>query len=128
MRHQPMIAMAAGVFAASMFLAGCASGGASQSGGAVVDPLGTWGTGESGQPQLILTGDGRLAGTDGCNRLGGDWTEKDGTVSFDNVVTTLMGCSGIDTWLSGLDSATLSSDTMTVLNADGSEIGTLERQ
>jgi len=91
-------------------------------------PAGIWGDPDtSTEPSLELVDDGTLTGTDGCNRLRGGWTEEDDRVSFGQVASTRMACEGVDTWLSSLDSATVDGDTMTVFDASGSEIGTLER-
>ncbi len=89
---------------------------------------GTWnGEGERNAPSLTLTEDGRLTGTDGCNRLLGSWSESEGVVSFNEVATTMMLCRGVDDWLSKLATARIDGDAMTVLNAEGTEIGTLTR-
>ena len=86
---------------------------------------GTWnGEGERNVPSLTLTEDGRL---NGCNRLLGSWSESEGVVSFNEVATTMMLCRGVDDWLSKLATARIDGDAMTVLNAGGTEIGTLTR-
>lgn len=87
-------------------------------------PEGTWGTDGEGQPQLVLAADGALSGTDGCNRLMGTWSVSGDQVQFEQVGTTRMACPDVDAWLA---SATVDVDTMHVLDASGTEIGTLTR-
>ncbi len=88
---------------------------------------GTWGEGGYGKPQLILAGNGTLTGTDGCNRLTGTWTEKQGTVTFVDVASTAMYCEDVDAWLSTLSTATIGNSKMTVSDSSGTEIGTLTK-
>jgi len=116
--------------AAALALAGCATGGGGTGygGGASESAAGTWGdTGETTEPSLVLEDDGTLTGTDGCNHLSGEWTEDGDTVTFENVASTLMACADVDTWLSGLATATVDGSTMTVFDQSGDEIGTLPR-
>ena len=75
----------------------------------------------------MLADDGTLTGTDGCNRLRGGWSADGDTVTFDQVASTRMACEGVDTWLSGLATATISGAEMTVLDASGAVLGTLAR-
>lgn len=89
---------------------------------------GNWGSQDEGEPHLVLSSDGTLSGSDGCNRLVGSWEEADGTISFgDGVASTMMFCEGVDTWLSGVHTATVDGDTLRILGADGAEIGTLAK-
>ena len=124
------------LLAAALALSGCATGGAGDGGSpsAAADDIsageaaGTWGdAGDSAEPSLVLDEDGALSGTDGCNQLSGAWTDDDDTITFDNVASTMMACEDVDTWLSKLSTGTVSGDTLTVYNARGKEIGTLER-
>ncbi|QZY51514.1 META domain-containing protein [Leucobacter tenebrionis] len=110
--------LAAVAVAAAALLTGCsgASGAA-----------GTWGSDAEGEPQLVLDQDGTLTGTDGCNRLNGDWTEKDETISFGEIASTTMACPDVDTWLSGMSTATRDGSTLHIFDADGAEIGTLQQ-
>ncbi|MBT2516932.1 META domain-containing protein [Streptomyces sp. ISL-90] len=111
--------------AAALALAGCATNAGP---GAAPDPVGTWGdTSASTEPSLVLAADGTLTGTDGCNRLAGGWSMDGTTITFEQVATTRMFCEGVDTWLSGLATATIIDETMTVLDASGAELGTLTR-
>lgn len=90
--------------------------------------LGTWGTEGDRQPHLIISEGGRVNGSDGCNTLTGSWAAADdGSIEFTGVATTLMACEVVDQWLSHLASATLDGDTLTILNTEGTEIGTLPR-
>ena len=89
---------------------------------------GTWGDAtDSAQPSLVLEEDGTLTGTDGCNQLSGQWIENGVELTFENVASTMMACSDVDTWLSGLDTAKIDGSTMTVYDESGEELGTLER-
>jgi heat shock protein HslJ len=115
--------------AAALALAGCATNaGSGGSDAEPSDPGGTWGdTTTDTEPSLVLADDGTLTGTDGCNRLRGRWSADGDTVTFDQVASTRMACEGVDTWLSGLATATISAAEMTVLDASGAELGTLTR-
>lgn len=115
--------LAAGCVATAL-LASCSAGGAPSE---AADPEGTWGTSGEGHPQLVLDADGSLSGTDGCNRLTGSWSSREGGVEFEQVAMTTMACLDVDTWLSGLASATIDVDTMHVLDESGTEIGTLTK-
>lgn len=90
-------------------------------------PIGTWGPDAAGLPRLDLMADGSFAGTDGCNRLFGLWSQEDQEVRFSGVGSTRMACVDVDTWLERLDSATVDGDLLRISNADGTEIGALER-
>ena len=48
------------------------------------------------RPHLIFGADGRVAGTDGCNRLDGSYTAKGESISFGPLAMTQMACPGID--------------------------------
>lgn len=89
--------------------------------------LGAWGHDAAGQPRLDLTDDGRFAGTDGCNRLFGTWTEEAGTVRFCEVGSTRMACPDVDTWLARLHSGYIDGEVLRISDADGAEIGALGR-
>ena len=117
------------VSAAALLLAltGCLGEEGSVQGGSI-DPTGTWGDADDAEaPSLTLEDDGSFSGTDGCNKLTGTWTvDESDHVQFEDLTATEMACEGVDTWLAGLDQATIADDTMTVLGSDGYEIGTLE--
>ena len=106
--------------AALLLLAGCGAGGAD-------GPEGTWGVDAPSEPNLEILEDGSFAGTDGCNRIFGGWEADGPDLTFSEVGSTMMACEGVDTWLSGLATATIIDDVMHVEDTDGTEIGTLER-
>ncbi|WP_430867590.1 META domain-containing protein [Demequina aurantiaca] len=89
---------------------------------------GTWGATAEASPQLVLAGDGTLTGTDGCNVLNGSWELEGNTVEFGPMLSTQMFCDGVDTWLSLANTATVDGSTMRVMNVEGTEVGTLEKQ
>ncbi|MBC9926642.1 MULTISPECIES: META domain-containing protein [unclassified Leucobacter] len=91
---------------------------------------GTWGTPDSKQqnePGLQLGEDGKVSGTDGCNRLVGTFEVDGDTVTFGPLASTMMFCEGVDTWLGKAVTATVKGDNLTVLDQDGAKIGTLKR-
>ena len=117
--------LAGSILLAAGALTACA---AHPGGGDAADPVGTRGdTATRTEPSLVLADDGGLTGTDGCNRLVGSWTADGANVTFSQVASTRMACEGVDDWLSGLATAVVSGDTLTVSDASGAEIGTLER-
>lgn len=96
--------------------------------GTITNPaIGTWGSVQDGQPQLKLTHEGVVSGTDGCNSIKGTWAEEGSTVTFYNFYTTKMACPDVDVWLTDPATATLDGDTLHILSSDGTELGTLER-
>jgi len=112
--------LAAIVMASALVLGGCASNQSSA--------IGTWGNPDvPSEPSLELSKDGKVTGTDGCNRLMGSYTVDENEIAFEGVASTLMFCEGVDTWLAQLATATVSADEMTVFDLNGAEIGTLER-
>ncbi|WP_244284201.1 META domain-containing protein [Agromyces badenianii] len=125
-RTMQRLALSATVLLTASALTACAGnpGGSAEP----ADPVGTWGDAvAAGEPSLALAGDGKLTGTDGCNRLMGTWTAEDDAIAFTDVASTRMACEGVDTWLSNLATGTIAGETLTVLDADGAEIGTLPR-
>ena len=109
-------------------LAGCASSTSSGSELSSEDVTGEWvEAGSEPRVYLELADDGALSGSDGCNQLTGSWEVDGSEVDFGELGSTMMACEDVDTWLSGAGSATVSGDELTVLGADGSQIGTLER-
>lgn len=103
-------------------LAGCAAG------EEPVDAVGTWGEDAEGEPHLVLAEDGTATGSDGCNRMSGDWSEgEDGDVTFGVFAITSMACEDVDTWLSGASTAEVEGDDLVVRDESGEEIGTLVR-
>ncbi len=91
-------------------------------------PEGVWGNPENTrEPSLELHEDGRLTGTDGCNRLMGRWVLEDGTVRFQEVAMTMMACPDVDQWLASAATAVPSEQTLLVYDGEGNEIGSLTR-
>ena len=131
------------VLAVTALLTGCAGASAGDSPVAATTgeasvAIGAWGnptgmtTGWVIEPSLNLAADGTLTGSDSCNRLHGSWSDDDGTITFHDVVSPGMVCGAedpesFDTWLSGLASGAVDGDVLTILDAGGTEIGTLDR-
>ena len=92
-------------------------------------PIGQWVESDAtGAPMLSLAADGTFAGNDGCNILSGQWLlADDESLEFTGIVSTLKSCEGVDTWLSGLDTARLQGGTMTISDAEGAVVGQLAR-
>ncbi|MDN6417308.1 META domain-containing protein [Corynebacterium casei] len=90
--------------------------------------VGTWGSAAPGQPQLQIAEDGSVTGTDGCNRLAGKWALENEVVIFQQMISTMMYCEGVGTWLSGAASARVHGNALHVYDRAGLEIGTLERE
>jgi heat shock protein HslJ len=110
--------------ALALILSACAGTGGSSG----ESPVGQWNeSSEEGSPELSLFEGGDVAGYDGCNQMDGTWEATDDGVEFGEFAATMMACEDVDDWLSGAASATISGDTMTVLDADGESIGTLEK-
>ncbi|NHB85589.1 META domain-containing protein [Tessaracoccus sp. HDW20] len=90
-------------------------------------PIGTWSGEGDRPPALDLAEDGRLTGTDGCNRLMGGWSLEGDTVHFERIASTMMFCEGVDEWLKRLDTGRVDGDSLVIYDAAGTEIGTLTR-
>lgn len=120
-RYEKIITLSA-VFLTAVSLAACSSAGKSS-------VVGTWGApDDSGEPSLTLESDGRLFGTDGCNRMTGSYEADGAELTFGPIATTMMYCEGVDTWLSTANSASVSGATLTLFDQSGTQIGTLDRQ
>ncbi len=107
-------------------LGGCSSGSGSDL--STEDVAGDW-TQPGSDPvvHLELAQDGSVSGSDGCNQLTGSWELDGTTVQLGDLGATMMACEDVDTWLSQAQSATVSGDTLTVLDESGDSIGTLEK-
>jgi len=117
-----------GVAAVALLVAGAVLVGCAES-SAREDAVGTWGPGGPGEPQLVLDADGRVSGSDGCNRMMGSWSESDGQIQLSELASTMMACLGdVDTWLNGASKLNVEGDTMHVFDRGGVEIGVLGRQ
>lgn len=115
--HAPV--MFAIVAAAALGLTGCAASPTSVSGT-------SWGKpGVTGEPSIAFEADGSVNGSDGCNRVMGNWSEEDGTVDLGELASTMMFCEGVDTWLTMAKTAELDGNKLVFLDPDGTEIGTL---
>ncbi|MCC3265926.1 META domain-containing protein [Arthrobacter gengyunqii] len=89
---------------------------------------GSWGnTEDSSMPSLVFESAGRFSGTDGCNTLMGRWDQEGSSVELTDVTSTLVGCIGVDTWLSDAAAAEVDGETLALFNNDGDPIGTLQR-
>lgn len=105
-----------------LMLVGCATE------SSAVEAEGTWGVEAQGEPHLVLAEDGRVSGSDGCNRLTGTWELVEDQVALSPLASTMMACEGVETWLGGAETLDIDGDTMHVLDGQGEELGTLERQ
>lgn len=55
------------------------------------DPVGSWGTGIEGAPNLEISTDATLSGYDGCNDLSAWWTQDpNGTITFSELTATAL--------------------------------------
>lgn len=89
--------------------------------------IGQWGGATAGSPVLWFAPGGRFNGHDGCNSLAGTWVQSGQAISLRDMTMTLIGCPGMDTWLSRADSVTVHGQTLRVTDARGKGIGTLPR-
>ncbi|ALV46772.1 hypothetical protein MB46_16000 [Arthrobacter alpinus] len=108
--------------------------------GATTGPVGTWGDGYNTDKlpylEMSLAAEhdpsfdqaGFITGSDGCNRLTGQWFLAQGKLSFSQFGSTTKACEDIDTWLSKTAGATLEGDVLTLTDASGAVIGTLDRR
>lgn len=100
-------------------------------------PVGTWGSGANTdkKPYLKLAlgaeQDGKtagyLTGSDGCNRLAGQWMYQEDKLSLSPQPATQISCDGVDTWLSKMSSVKLDGNKLIVLDEKGDTLGTLDR-
>jgi heat shock protein HslJ len=44
------------------------------------------------EPHIVLHGDYRLTGSDGCNRMAGSYRLEGNTISFSQTASTMMAC------------------------------------
>lgn len=67
---------------------------------------------------------GSYAGSDGCNRIAGSYTfaRADGTIDLGAMISTMMYCEGVDTWLSRARTARLTPNADSDAGADGSRL------
>ena len=108
--------------------------------GAATGPVGTWGNGYNTDKkpylELSLAAEkdanfeqaGFVKGSDGCNRLSGQWFLAEGELTFQQLGGTMMACEGVDTWLSKAAGGHIDGDVLTITDAKGSTLGTLDRR
>lgn len=89
--------------------------------------IGQWGGATEGSPVLWFAPEGRFNGHDGCNSLSGTWTESGQGFALRDMAMTLIGCPGMDTWLSRGAFVRVDGETLRVTDQDGRDIGTLPR-
>lgn len=89
--------------------------------------IGQWGGATEGSPVLWFADGGRFNGHDGCNSLSGSWAQSGQGFTLRDVAMTLIGCPGMDTWLSRGAFVTVDGQTLRVADKDGKDIGTLPR-
>ena len=111
----------AAVAAAALGLAACASPAPSV--------VGDWGdSGDQREPSLTFEKDGKYHGPAGCNRVSGSWQADGNIVDLGVMISTLMACEGVDTWLTNAKTAEVKGDTLVFVDENENEIGTLERE
>ena len=111
----------AAALALTALLSGCSG---SPGGDALV---GSWGSTDTGKPNLTIEGDGAFSGTDGCNRLSGKGTIDGDTITFGDFASTLMACEGVDEWLNKAAKGTADGNSLTVYDQQGDKLGTLDK-
>ncbi|MGO1990221.1 MAG: META domain-containing protein [Corynebacterium sp.] len=88
---------------------------------------GTW-VDPDGNGYLTFDGEGGVTGSDACNGIRSTY-ESDGETGGASVApfpTTMMACgNGWSQWLLGVSTVELHGDSLTVLDQDGGELGTL---
>jgi heat shock protein HslJ len=85
---------------------------------------------------VVFGDDGKVSGNVGCNGFGGDYTVDGNTITFGQIVSTLMFCEGPigdqeTTTLSvfvGSTTFMMDGDTLTITSADGSSVVVLARK
>ncbi len=92
------------------------------------DIYGLWGQkGNYGEPWLELALNGQAAGSDGCNRISGTFEVHEGRISFGPILSTLMYCQGVQTWLGAASSAEMNEGQLEIFDLTGQSIGVLRR-
>jgi len=98
------------------------------SAGATADAVvGTWGDTARSKPHLVLSSDGTVTGTDGCNGISTTFAVDGNSIVLERFASTMKACLGVDPWLSAIHTAVIDGDEMVVSNAQGERIGTLAR-
>jgi hypothetical protein len=116
-----------GVLAGLAVLGGCATGSAEPT-SSDDDVTGSWGASTVvGEASLDLAEDGSATGSDGCNRMVGEWTRSTEGVSFSAWSTTRMSCPAVDPWLSLAVAGRLEGGQLVLVDKDAVQLGTLDR-
>ena len=117
-------------------------------GGASASIIGDWKLVSYGSPadlkpaapdvdtSIVFGADGKVNGNVGCNGFGGDYTVEGNTVTFGQIVSTLMFCEGPvgdqeTTTLNvfaGSATFVMDGDTLTITSTDGSSVIVLARK
>ncbi|WP_345751691.1 META domain-containing protein [Microbacterium rhizophilus] len=106
--------------AALLILTACASG----AGGA--SPAGSWG--EEPGPNVTISDDGTVVGSDGCNRLTGKGTIDGDRIEFGDLAQTRMACAeGTDVVEPWATSAAVDGNALILFDEAGQEIRRLPR-
>ncbi|MBC7723378.1 MAG: META domain-containing protein [Burkholderiaceae bacterium] len=124
---KPFAQRAAALAIIVVCVVGGAAGCATAPGGTPAAYVGSW-VQSSGGPFLSLAKSGSLSGFDGCNTMIGAWSVDDEVVQFTDLATTTTACDGVDAWLGQVATATVDGPSLTLLNASGTQIGTLTRE
>ncbi len=86
------------------------------------------------ETSLVFGTDGTVGGSLGCNSFGGKYEEKDGSVTFSEIISTMMACTDESRMaqeqaafkvLNGSDTYTIQGETLTILDAAGENALTL---
>lgn len=109
-------------------LAACAPDAGQAPASGADDVTGTWGSSVvEGEAYLDLAADGSATGSDGCNRMVGEWRRSAEGVAFSAWSTTRMSCPAVDPWLSLAVAGRLESDHLVLVDKDAQQLGTLAR-
>lgn len=85
----------------------------------------TWGD----KPYLEFNSDGTYGGNAGCNSISGEWEQEGDTVTFGPTgAMTQIGCEGTTDWANFPVTATVTAESITLLDADGAVIDELAAQ
>jgi heat shock protein HslJ len=117
----------AAMMAVGLIVSACAGNAPDASPASADSVVGTWGDTAANQPHLVLSDDGTVTGTDGCNGIATSFAVDGTSIEFESFMSTFKACSGVDTWLSAIHTAVVDGDEMIVSNAKGERIGTLAR-
>ncbi len=128
-----MIVFALGAVCA-LALTACGGGGAASSSGGDSAPTieGKWKAEDPKDAYLEFTspdsdGKGTLKGSDGCNGVNGEYTLDGSAAKIKRGPSTLMACTGVNTWLGKTGAVEIDGQRMIIKDGKGKEIGTLTR-